>query len=353
MKKIIIVVMCILFTVSLVQGEKLGVLGEVLKPDSIEISGDRLYVVEGATFLVYSLEDLKLIDKFGREGEGPGELKTMPFPTNSIVAFPDKLFVDGAGKVIFFSRDGKLLKEIRKKGNMTFTTRPVGKNFLAVHAFASEKDKKFYLALSLLDPEMNAKKMLYKQEYPESDTEIPMIIDSLHFEVYKDKIYVEESDKGFFIEVFDSSGSRLYEIKKDFTAPEIANEDKKTLLEDFKNDHMSRMMINSRGGWENFKKTMNFIYPRTFPCIQDIIVTGDKIYVLTYDKKGDKEKVVIMDLEGKVIGTSYLPIPQKSSYTARALGRDNRYYAIVNNKFYYVKESETDENWEFHVTEIK
>ena len=147
MKKIIIVIICVMCAVSLVQGKKTGVLEEVMKPQYIDVSDDRLYVVEGAAVLVYSLADLKLIDKFGRAGEGPGELKPAPFPANSIAAFPDKLLLDGIGKIIFFSKDGKLIKEKRKKGNMTFTTREIGKNFAAVHAFASEKDKKYYQIL--------------------------------------------------------------------------------------------------------------------------------------------------------------------------------------------------------------
>lgn len=104
---------------------------------------------------------------------------------------------------------------------------------------------------------------------------------------------------------------------------------------------------------------MNFIYPDTLPPIQDITVTDDKIYVSTYNKnknnntKGDKEKYIIMDLKGNIISTPYMPVPIESSFLAKTLGRDNRFYGISNNKFYYLKENEDDEVWEVHAVEIK
>ena len=126
-KIVIIIIMILILLVTWVQGEKIGVLSEVLKPVSIEVSGDRLYVVEGATFYVYSLKDLGLITKFGKKGEGPGELKVTPLVSNSISALNDQLFVEGLSKVIYFSKDGRLLKEVKKIGAFsTLKIIPVG-----------------------------------------------------------------------------------------------------------------------------------------------------------------------------------------------------------------------------------
>jgi len=244
-KIILIIVMILLLLGTRVQGEKIGAWTEVLKPESIEVSKDRLYVVEGAIFYVYSLKDLSLITKFGKSGEGPGELKVVPMFSNRIKALHDKLFVEGMSKVIFFSKDAKLLREIRKKGGFTtFKVMPIKENFVAIRILSpTEKDKKYYLALSLLDPEMNVKKILYKQEFPEREKDIIMVTDSIHFEVYKDKLYVEESERGFLIEVFDSTGSQLFEIKKNFTKRKVTEKDKAAILKNFKEDNFIRMMV--------------------------------------------------------------------------------------------------------------
>lgn len=352
MRRIILILLLILLMTALLRGEKIGVLTDVLKPEAMEVAGDRLYVVEGATFFVYSLKDLRLVTKFGQKGEGPGELKVFPGLANSIKALPGKLCVEGMTKVIFFSENAKLLKEV-KKNWMVFKTVPVGGHFAAVHLLPPGKDQKYYLSLALFDAEMKVIKELYKQEFHESDDEILMVNDSLHFDVYKERIYVEESSRGFFIAVFDSKGNQLYTIKKNFVAPGITKKDKEALFGDLKADGLAKMMVQMKGGWENFKKSMHFIFPGTFPHIQDITVTDDKIYVSTYETKDKKEKYVVMDLKGNVLSTPFVPIPGKSSFTARTMGRDNRFYGIANGKFYYLEENEADEEWELHVTEIK
>lgn len=347
--------MVLILMLTMVHGEYTGVLTDVLKPESIDVSGERLYVAEGAAFYVYSLKDLRLIAKFGEKGEGPGELKVVPMFSNSITAVRDQLIVEGMNKIIFFSKNGEFLKEARKKGGYrTFRIRPVKENYIAVRMIsATEKDKKFYMALSLLDAEMNLIKELYRQEFPEKDKDIVMVTDAIYFAVYKDRIYVEKSEKGFVIEVFDSKGSSLFEIKKDFGSRKITGKDREAILKNLKGDNFVKLMVKAAGGWENFKKRMGFIYPGSFPPIQDIIVSDDRIYVSTYDRKGDKEKYIIMDLEGNILAAPYLPVPKESSFLSKTLGRGSRFYGIAGHKFYYLKENEDDEEWELHAIKIK
>ena len=355
MKKVIVfMVLVLIFFVLLAHGDKRGVLIDILKPEAIEVSGNRLYVSEGAMFLVYSLDNLNLITKFGKKGEGPGELKVVPMLPNTIEVLPDQIFVEGVTKVIFFSNDFNILKETRKKeGYRIFKIRPVGNNFVAIRMVPPiEEDKKYYLSLSLLDSQMNVIKELFKQEFPEREKDIVMVTDTIHFAVYKDKIYAENSERGFLIDVFNSKGNRLFNIKRNFKSQKITENDKKIILKNLKEDNMVMMMIQGSGGWENFKKSMNFIYPETFPQIQDIIVDNNKIYVSTFEKKGEKEKYIIMDLNGKMIKTIYLPIPQQTSFTSQTIGRGNRLYGISNSKFYYLIENEDNEEWELHMTKI-
>lgn len=43
------------------------------------------------------------------------------------------------------------------------------------------------------------------------------------------------------------------------------------------------------GGWDKFKKTAKFSYPKNFPAIQDIMVQEDKIYINTYEMKDNND----------------------------------------------------------------
>jgi len=82
-KVMFLVILSLLLLAAFVWAENPGTLEGVLVPEMIQVSGDELYVLEGATIYVYSLKDLKLLCKFGQKGEGPGELKIMEaFPNN-------------------------------------------------------------------------------------------------------------------------------------------------------------------------------------------------------------------------------------------------------------------------------
>ena len=326
-------------------------LPKVMRPDNMAVDGNELYVVEGAVVTVYSLKDSSTIRKFGKKGEGPGELKVVSMLPNNLKILDQKLFVDGMDKVIFFSKNFKFLKEIKKK-YMTFKTVPVGNNFVAMRIVPYKKNIYHFVVL-LLDREMNILKELHKQEYRETDTDIDMVLDSIHFSVYKDQIFIETSNKGFVIEIFDSNGSSQGVIRKKVRTQKITEADKKAILENFKEDNLVRMMVEREGGWKNFKNKMNFVFPDIFPPIQDIMVVQDKIYVSTYWQKNHTRKFIIMDLQGNILNSVYLPIPHESSFLTKTMGRDNRFFGITDNKYYYLTENTENEEWELQVTEIK
>lgn len=347
MRKIIFVLLTITMIMGiLIHAEKIGVLTEIMKPEGIEVADGRLYVVEGPAFFVYNLNNSTLIKKFGKAGEGPGELNTVLNFPNSLRILEDKIIAEGFNKIIFFAKDFKYLKEFRKKEMLIHKITPIKENFVAVR-MSTEKNKIIFTLL-LLDSNMNVIKELYKQESFDRQKELIMVRDTIHFEVYEDKIYVEESDKGFFIEVFDSKGNRLYEIKKNSAAPKITDKDKKAIFNELKKDNLIAIVARREGGWDEFAKKGTFTYPAVFPPIRDIKISNDKIYVSTFERKENKEKCIIMDVKGNIIGTSYLPITGQSSFSARSMGKDNRFYGIADNKFYYLKENEDEELWELH-----
>ena len=349
MKKILLV-LYLLFLIFNLLAEKVGALKEIVHPQSIEVGKDRIIIVQGASFYEYSITDLRFIRKFGEKGEGPGELKVTPALANSIKILPAGYFLEEATKIMYFSKDAKVKKEVKKKG-IIFKTFPVADNFVAVRM--EGRGNKFYLTLALFDGEMNFKKELLKVEYIENDTDIFLLVDTVHFAVYKDKIYAENSKEGFCIDVFDSTGTKVRSIKKQFPRIAVKAKDKKRQINNLRKDKLVSMMAKREGGWENFEKAMNFIFPDYFPQVRDLIVVNDKIYVSTFIIKNKREEYVVMDLKGNIINTVYLPECPKSSYLERFLGRDNRFYGISNDRYYYLKENETTEEWELHFTLIK
>ena len=92
----------------------IGGLPEVLKPHMLCVSKGEIFVLDGPTVLVYSLDNPRLLRQFGKPGEGPGELLKVPFRGNMLYVTSDSVFIDGYNKIIEYSRNGKLLREIKK-----------------------------------------------------------------------------------------------------------------------------------------------------------------------------------------------------------------------------------------------
>ncbi len=74
-----IIVIILLFFVGsfgeLLMAKKVVTLSGILAPSDIKIDEERIYITQHEEIYIYSLKDYRLIKKFGRKGEGPGEFK--------------------------------------------------------------------------------------------------------------------------------------------------------------------------------------------------------------------------------------------------------------------------------------
>lgn len=362
MKKILfLVILSLLLLASFVWAENLGTLEGVLVPEMIQVTGDELYVLEGATIYVYSLKDLTLLRKFGQKGEGPGELKIMTAFQNSFTVYPDYVFVQGFDKVIFFTKQGKLIRE--QRFNMITKILPLKEKFVIKTFPFEDKNGKTYWAIKLCDSEIKEIKELYRQEFPiqfqKAAHVIPMIADALNFRVYDDKIFVEESPKGFLIEVFDSTGKKLYQIDKKSEKIKVPEEYKKIVENHLKEDFLHKK-VNlfvpfhiMEAGWDEFKKWADLIYPDYLPPIRDIFIDNHKIYVQTFQRQDNKQEYIIMGLKGNTIKKGYLPVVQPSTFASEMAGLGLKFYAIDKDRFVYLVENQEEEEWNIHVVDIK
>jgi hypothetical protein len=346
MKNKYFIFIILLFTTGLVLAENLGPLPDVLKPEMIRVSGDQLFIVQGPEIFNFSLKDMKLLRTFGRKGEGPGELKVSSIWYNSLAVRPDFLFVDSMDKFIYFSRNGELIKETRKPPEAQQAI-PVGKNFLGINQVHIE-DKVQYQVLYLFDSSFKKIKELFKQKATAQSVTrtTELIADVMDFQVWENKIFIERSREGFIIDVFDGSGKKLYRIQKEIEKIPVTGKHREAAENKFKQDPFIREI-----GFENFKRNMGeFIYPDYFPPIQNLDVSGGKIYARTFKTEKGKEECIVMDLKGNILGRKYLPVVDRAPFVAYMVGI--RYYTIHNNKYYYLKENEEAEVWELHVEKL-
>jgi len=353
MKKIFLILLLMFLTFFLFP-RRVGTLPEVMKPDNINIHQDDLFVAEGSSIYIYSLKNLKLRLKFGRKGEGPGEILSVPNYPTRVHGFPDYILVEGINKIIFFSREGKFLKEIRKPAGTTQLV-PIGKNFIAKRIVPSEDNRTVFGAIFLYDSNLKQLKSLYRQKWVQQGApptiKLDVVADFVHFRICDNKIFIEESPQGFIIAVFDENGNKLYQIKNSFEPLKVSVEHKEKLINNLKEDPWVKPQIRALGGWEEVKKIIQFRFPDHFPPIQNLDISDNKLLILTYRENQNKQEYIIMDLMGNVEKKVFIPRRIDTPLMARLMGV--KLYAIQNQQLFYVKENEEDEEWELHVETIR
>jgi hypothetical protein len=320
-----------------IPAKKLAILDGLMKPDMIAIGDGHIYITEGVSIYIYSLKDYHLIKKFGKDGEGPQEFKISPFgPPMVATPYQDKIYVSSFAKLSVFTNDGEYIKESKI---MPFSVcAPFGNQFVATATGTDAKNQQV-VSINLYNEKFEKLKELYISDLqvgPSFSFKFPL--NSFNYLSYKDRLYVVAGKEGFVINVFDEQGTWLYRVKKDEKPLEVADAYKKQTLDWFQN------APNYKQAWEFMKNRISF---RDFyPAIRKMMVTDDRIYILTYKQQDDQTECILMDLKGNEQKRIFLPCPEN-------LGMDyHPKYGIYQRNFYSLVENE-EEAWELHVTEIK
>jgi beta-lactamase regulating signal transducer with metallopeptidase domain len=353
LKKPLAVVFCmatILISTMLVSygfafGPEVIELKDLLKPSVLRVDTNDLFVRDGYSIKIFSLKDYKLKLQFGNKGEGPGEFKRPP----RISILPDSIFVRNASKIFWFTKEGKLIKEMKKSpadgiGVLT----PVGEKFIGTETDLSDrtsfKTSTYNVCVAIFNSELeNTKEIFRYQKYynmvyampgVNEDAKWNMIDPILKYDYDRttQKIFVVDASKGFYIEVFDENGDKLYTIDKKMDQIKVTKDYKEQTFEAFK-EKMKK-------SWQYMKKR-KFVYPEYFPQIMTFNVADGKIYVSTFKRKNNKTEFIILDQKGEILKKVFLPV--------KVDGDRILYYSIANNKFYQILENEEKESWELHI----
>lgn len=323
-KQIIGIILSCFLAASVLAG-KIAPLPEVMKPGAIKVDGNELFVTEGSTVSVYCLESFKLKHSFGKRGEGPGEFKYGP----SISIFKDYIHADSMSKFSRFTREGRLMGEVKKKGRGSLY--PVRDNFVFQASGFDFKNRRVNIDVQILDKRLGKIKDIYKGQlenvdfHLSSDTGKEDKVMTPHFfgvEAADGKIYIADSKKGFYLEVYDHTGKKLETIDIKMKDIRVGDDFKKNAMDERKKSKF----------WERMKNN-NFIFYRNFPKIKSFSAGEDRIYVQTHLEKNGKNEFVVLNPKGQILKKIFLPAK-------------DTVYTFLGNAFYYLKENENEEEWE-------
>lgn len=332
MRKKYLAIVIIIFTLFAyrITGEKICNLNEVGKLEELVVNDSYAYLAEEFRIHIYSLKNQNYLTSFGKKGEGPRE-----FPDRyNINLFNGGICIDSMIKILFYTRAGNYIKEIRKDPNCNFLI-PVGENYVGFNVdFATEnvdKVKEYYIydrtfnRINKIGHDTYIGKLLKRIRSGEKyDDYIPRM--KKNYLVYEQKVFIGDNQKGIHFEVFDKNGKFIRIIAGDYQRPDVS--------EEYKNQYMNE--LRKRKDWERIKQRRNIIFEKYFPCYERFLISNNHFFLITYLKERDRRKCLVVNMEGKVTKTILVKdIPLK-------------FISIYGDHIYYVMENEELELWELH-----
>ncbi len=337
----------LLFMGFILNAEKVANLPELEKPTDILLYNDKGFIMDGASVKVFDIKSGKFKFKFARKGEGPGEIKTSPFLTNTLTLHKGNIAIDSLDKVIFYSQEGKFLRE-RKKGRfLALQVKPIADNFIVKGIDRLDK-KTEYITLSLYDGKMQKIKEIARQRSNIQLDSVELIPDSLHFTIIGEEVYVEKSYKGFLIEVYNKRGDLVKEIKNKSQKLKVSTENKNYALNRYKNDPLVKQF-----GFEQLKSRISFKYSKIFPEIQDILDNGENLVIKTFKEKDKKIQYMIFNKKGDLLKNVLLPKTWEGEMISHLNGVEPKLFKFNEGFFYYLKENLENEEYELHREKIQ
>jgi hypothetical protein len=333
------VVLTLLLSLCLSHGfaGKLAALPQLNNPISIEIDEDELYVLDEVVVYVYSLKDYRLLRKFGKKGEGQGQL--MPNSEVPVVMniANGNVFLNSQIKMIQFSKKGEIIKEQRIP--FSFQTIPFGENYVSIKISTMHTVNSFNVIL--YDPDFKQLKLLYSRErIPLSRRgKLSLPPELIIVRSSKDKLFVFDQKNGFVIDTFDLRGNRVNHIKMDYQRIKMTESFKKTAEVWFRAQPTFHMAT------EELREMIYF--PDYLPVMRNFILKNQKLYIRTYKTQGNSSEFIVLDFNGKLIKQTFLPDYEISPVQLNS----SNIFTFFNEKYYYL--TKMGSGWEIHVEEIK
>jgi beta-lactamase regulating signal transducer with metallopeptidase domain len=319
------------------EGDKVVPLPEVKYAVASGVADNELYISEKDKVLVYSLETFKLKSEIKTEG------KVKPF-SNYIIqnsrAVPfhwfttDKEFIPR--KVTWYGDPYRMFDVI-----------PMTKN-----SFLGLKKPGGLWRVCLLNSKFETVKEIY---HTRGDTSIVMnnkVCDGAYKMLkhyvgvyyYDNKIFIADSSKGFFIDVYKPDGTHLYSIKKDIKKIKVTDA--------FKQKVENYVKTKDPQLWKIIEEWT--VYYEYFPHFNSITFGDNKIYVTTFKEKGGKHEIIVLDLKGNILKKVFVPFKSFRLFTEippHVIPTLN--YGLKGNRLYEVLPKPSGDGYELHVTAIK
>lgn len=342
----IVMLVCLLVLGSTGFGRKIADLPGHIAPRTLHIYGENLYITEGVEIFIYSLADFRLKKKFGRQGEGPGEFKVgSPYGLGLRIHVGEHgILANSTARVSLYTLEGDFIRDVKSAGSGR-RFKALGDRFVGLDT-VHEGNMRF-ISLHLYDGRLNRTGELIRRKSWIQEGEGWGILHSSypHFLIVADKIFYCGMEEEFVIHVFDTGGKPLFDIRQEYERVKFTEADGRKLLDRYWRSPTTRPQF------EEFKRLIKF--PAYFPAVRELLSDGDKIYIRTYQQKGEESEFLVFDTGGKLVKTLFLKIYLNDSQFSYPFLWDSAPMTFSGGKLYQMIENKENEEHELHVTDIK
>jgi len=327
------------------RGEKVGVFqNDYFKIPVLRVDDHKVYVVDKGLLkgFIYERKALKKIAEFGNPGSGPVEFNRI----SGAYIDENYIYVTGYPKLCIFSKEGKFIKEFRvpiKTGDYI----PLGNNtYIGTYTTLSPKKETRVMDIyRLFDGNIKLKREFFSSEYNRPTEFVKgmtiryLFSDCVYAAVYKNNIYIGNTDKGFYFAVFNREGGKLYEIKRNIEKRIITQEAKDKIISTLKSVDPIR--------WKNYSQTTKIAIRDEMPAYKAFFVADDRIYVFSYPKNKGMYEIFMLDLKGNILKKKQMSIFDLTDV-------DSSMHCIDKGKLFFIKENEGlfDDDTELHEVTI-
>ena len=292
------------------------------EPDFAEAdSQGNIYVVEQysvSEFFIYKFSPTgAFIKKFGKKGQGPGELQGI---SGLIVNKSGHILISdrSAGKLLEFDADGNLVKETKVRYVVQEVVPLENGNYIARRTAKDSSESRHWF-LCLFNPDFEEVKKLDSFDMsayvPGKPT--PGTIISFYWRVAGNKIYIGNEQRGYDIWVYDLDGNLLRKIRKEYKPAPYSEEFKKQTEE-----------LAAR------QPALNLFALQDMPPFNSFFLDDEgRLFVMTYEQGQSQDEIIhdVFNKDGVLIARVSLGkcgIMGRALNHLRATATNGRFYRL-------------------------
>ena len=325
--------------------ERIGTIEGVRSPSSMAADGNDLFVVgEDRLVRVYSIQPFSLRFTVGGGGVGPTELRYRP----SLWVTAGAIVVSDFTKSLWFTREGEFVKALPYSEFPDFSTGeemqlfPAGDRLVRNVVDHAARRRTVTLLDSALRPIATLYEGLFDWNQLGGPSGFNLLTHRIEVAAGDGEIYVSDTDRGFFIRVFDLSGRAVATI--DLTSSEaavpVSAADRDGLLEEVRptlpQNAYSYVQASAR-------------VPEAFPRIHHVRYAAGRLYVTTHRKRDGLHEIVALDTRGRVLDRLFLPIPSFHHFRGQF---DSGLFAVSGGALIELVQNPRTQSWEVMRTRL-